>query len=328
MDTTSFFFAIKVLMKQFHLQWDKFGCGKGKIKSGRRGICRSGSVLQVKLTMNHKVPASIKQQNYHFYSKIREMSAELKDRTCHLQSVMRHVLRNTSITEEMIDQGFLSDWEAEQQEVIEKEFEPALRQLENISTKCDSFAQNLMAIKPMQIRFDEEKLNALGLLKMSEHFNPQIDYDKLYRWFIDAMPELVNALYVKPPWSLSRLDRETQLMGHWLSRAHALMTRIDIITLEFPLDMDSKSKQKDVSHGALVNYWYESLMLTPAMKFPVKNDYRIKVWEAIPAMDSPIRKMQPNAVEVLSNSEDTSGEFYSTCHIKSREYSENHLMMK
>lgn len=221
------------------------------------------------------------------------------------------MLSNTSITEEMIDQGFLSDWEAKQCDEIETEIMPEIQRLESFLTKCKSFEQQVMASKPSQLCFDKEKMNTLGLLKLSEHFETHIDYDKMFAWFIGAMPELINALYFKPPTSLSRLEMESQIFDRYLHRAHELSIRIDMIALELPAQGAATFKRSEVAHGAKVNNWYENLMLTPKMKGAEMNDFRVNIWDAIPAMDSPIRKIPVN---VTKSSDDTSGRF--TRHIK------------
>lgn len=221
--------------------------------------------------------------------------------------MLRSVLKNTSITEQMIDQGFLSEWEAKQCEEIETEITPEIQRLENFLTKCNSFEEQVTATKLPQLCFDKEKMNTLGLLKLSEHFNPQIDYDKLFTWFMSAMPELINALYFKPPRSLSRLEMESQILDRYLHRGHELMIRIDMIALELPAQGASTSKQSEVAHGAKVNNWYENLMFTPKMKAAEKKDFRVNIWDAIPqGMDSPVRKMPLN---VTTSSDDTSGKF-------------------
>ncbi|XP_055322290.1 uncharacterized protein LOC129578152 [Sitodiplosis mosellana] len=239
-------------------------------------------------------------------SKFRELCADVKQRTCRLQEVMCRMLINTTITEKMICEGFLADWEANQHEIIDKEIIPKLQQLENWFTKCNSFEQQLMVTKPAQLSFDKDKMSALGLLQVAELFNPQIDYDKLYAWFIGAMPELINALYFKPPWSLSRLKTESQLLDQCLRRANILFTRLDMITLELPLEMNEASDETARS-GTQLSDWH--LMLTPTMKCPVNKDVRLNIWEALPAMDLPVRIMQPTTMihNSTTSSDDTSG---------------------
>lgn len=253
----------------------------------------------------------ILKQIHHFYSKIRDLSTDTKQRTCRLREMMHSVLSNTSITEQMMDQGFLSDWEAKQHEEIDTEIMPEIQRLESFLIKCSSFEQKVTATKPQQLCFDKEKMNTLGLLKLSEHFDPHIDHDKLFTWFIGAMPELINALYFKPPRSLSRLENESQLLDRYLRRAHELSIRIDMIALQLPAQEASTFKKSEVAHGAKVNNWYENLMVTPKMKGAEKKDFRVNIWDAIPAMDSPVRKMPLN---VTTSSDDTSGRF--TRHIK------------
>lgn len=215
------------------------------------------------------------------------------------------MLRDTSITQEMINQGFLSLWEEKQHEIIEEQIMPVIQRLEIFSKKCNSFEQKLTTIKPLQLCFDKEKMNAHGLLEMSEHFKSKINYDKLFKWFSDVMPELINALYTKSPWSLSQLKKESQLMDQWLRRAHTLLIKIDMITLEFPLEISRTSKQAKVSQRSKVNSWCESLILTPKMRCPEqKQNVRINIWNAIPPIDSPMRKIPQNKSII---NEETSG---------------------
>lgn len=210
----------------------------------------------------------------------------------------------------MIKEGFLSDWEAQQQEEIDNEIIPALQQLESFAAKCDAIEQQLAATKPQQLCFDKERMNELGLLRTSEHFHPQIDYDQMFAWFIGAMPELLNALYFKPPWSLMELKRESQLLDQLLSRTHTLMDQIDMITVEIPLDFGTQSTE--VALSTKVKSWHESLMVTPTMKCPVKKDFYIKIWDVMPNLDSPVRIMPPN---ITCSTNDTSGKL-TFCAVK------------
>lgn len=232
----------------------------------------------------------------------------MKERTHRLKDFMRSLLENTSITEKMIDDGFLAAWEQKQKDDIEKKIMPEIERLENFYTQCNAFEQKLMAIKPMQISFDKNKMNEFGLLQMSENFNAKLDYDKLFEWFKSAMPELMNALYVKPPWSVQRLKRESQLLDKLIARADTLATRLEEITLGNSFRIHSTSRSVKITNSLPLHHWYENLMLTPTVKCPVHNDFRISIWEAAPAMDSPIRKVQQ---KITTTSDDTSGEFYS-----------------
>lgn len=225
----------------------------------------------------------------------------------------------------MIATGFLSDWEKTQQETIDNEIIPQLQQLENWYKKCNSIEQQLIATNSEQINFDKDKMNALGLLQMSKNFKPQIDYDKLYTWFINAMPELINECSFNPPWSLSRLKYESQILDKYLRRANTLYTRLDMIILELPIAMDlafDGSRKPDLK----LNIWRENLILTPTMNSPVKKDSRTRIWDAFSVMDLPAPMQTSAAVthNSTSSSDNSSGEFSS----HANETNENHLRVK
>lgn len=262
------------------------------------------------MTNNHEF--NEQQNNIKFHSELRALIVDIKERTSRLQEVMGRVLKNTSITEEMIATGFLSDWEKTQQENIDNEIIPQLQQLENWYKKCKSIEQHLSAINSVRINFDKDKMSALGLLQMSNHFDPQIDYDKLYAWFFNAMPAIVNAVHFKPPWSLSRLQNESQILDKYLSRTNALYTRLDVITFELPIPMDLTSDGARKSDLQL-NVWRENLILTPTMSSPVEKDSQMSIWDAFPTMDLPAPKQTSAAVthHSTTSSDNSSGEFTS-----------------
>lgn len=229
----------------------------------------------------------------------------LTQRTCRLKEVLRDVLHNTSITEKILDQGFLTVWETNQRKTIDEIITPSLRCLEYFVSKCESFEEKLITVKPQQLRFDKDKLHSFELLQMSEHFNPKIDYDKLLARFECTIPHVIDTINFKPPWSVSQLKAESEMLDQILQRIHSLSMKADAITFYLPLEFNSKAGINGTGFVSnSINYWYEKLMLTPKMRCPLKKNVRIAIWEAIPAVFSPAGKIQYNSMPF---SDDTSG---------------------
>lgn len=221
-----------------------------------------------------------------FYSKVQSMADPLKEKTQRLNDLLCQILSHTSITQDMIDAAFLSAWEKKQYEIVNEKILPLLDSLEAITSKYDSFQQYLVMTKPRQLHFDKEKLNAYGLLKKSPHFDPQIDYDKLLKWLENAMPDLINAIYFKPPWSVSKLMHESDLLSRIILRADDLLERIDAVLKNS--DDWRIIRQGQQTKSTMLSYLNEKLILTPAIDCVPKKTRRIAIWEAIPAVDSPI----------------------------------------
>lgn len=230
------------------------------------------------------------------HSKVQSMADPLREKTLRLNELLCRILSCTSFTPDMIDSAFLSAWEHKQHGLINEHILPMLNSLEIISSKCDSFQQCLMMTKPRQFQFDIEKINALGLLKKSQHFDPQIDYDKLLEWFENAMPDLINAIYFEPPWSVSKLMQESQRLSRIIVRAEDLLERIDILMKDSEnWHIPGKIEQ---SKSTLLSYLNEKLILTPVIDCVAKKTRRIVIWEAVPAVDSPTI-IQRNALKVM-----------------------------
>lgn len=213
------------------------------------------------------------------------MANPLKEKAQRLNELLEQILSSTSFTPDMITPAFLSSWEQKQHEIIDEKILPMLDTLEKTTSKCNSFEQCLLETKPRQLQFDVEKLSALGLLKKSQHFDPQIDYDKLLEWFTNTMPELVNAIYYEPPWSVSKLVQESQILSRIIVRADNLLDRIDVLTNDIEdWNIPRKAAQAKCT---MLSYLNEKLILTPEIDYKAKKNRRIVIWEAVPAVDSP-----------------------------------------
>lgn len=213
------------------------------------------------------------------------MANPLKEKTQRLNDLLGHVLSSTAFTPDMIHSAFLSSWEQKQHEIIDEKILPMLHTLESITSKCVSFDQCLTMTKPRQLELDVAKMNALGLLKKSQHFDPQIDYDKLLEWFMNAMPDLINAIHCEPPWSISKLMQESQILSQMIVRADDLLDRIDILMADAE---NWHIPCKDVqTKSTMLSYLNEKLILTPVIDYKAKKNHRIVIWEAVPAVDSP-----------------------------------------
>lgn len=186
----------------------------------------------------------------------------------------------------MIDSAFLIGWEKRQEAEIDAKIIPKLVALERIASTCEAFERCLTVNQSQQLHFDKEKLNTMGLLKNSLHLDPQIDYDKLLGWFQNAMPDVINAIHFKPPWSMENLLRESEIVNRMIVRADELLERIDMLNENWHSDSPSKGEQ--LNGGTLVSYLSEKLILTPPIDFVTKKPRRIVIWEAIPAIDSPV----------------------------------------
>lgn len=232
------------------------------------------------------------------------MADPIKERTTKLNELFQQILSRTSFTSDMINSTFLASWENKQHEIINEKILPMLNSLEQISSRCHSFEQCLMMTKPRQLQFDMEKVKALGLLKKSQHFDPQIDYDKLLEWFERAMPDLINAIYFKPPWSISRLMQESQIISQIIVRADNLLERIDILTND--AECFYSPREESQSKSTLLSYLNEKLILTPTIDCVAKKTRRIVIWEAVPAVDSPAI-VQRNAAKDIKDVKDLEG---------------------
>lgn len=220
------------------------------------------------------------------------MAEPLKEKTQRLNELLCEILSHTRFTPDMINSAFLFAWEKKQHEIIDDKIIPMLDALDAIKSKCELFEQCLTTIKSRQLQFDKDKMNAMGLLKKSQHFDPQIDYDKLFEWFENAMPDLINAIYFKPPWSMEKLMRESQIVCRIIVRADNILDRIDMLNENW----HNNSSNGEQSKGTMVSYLNEKLILTPPISFVTKKTRRIVIWEAIPAADSPVI-VQRNAVK-------------------------------
>lgn len=220
------------------------------------------------------------------------MANPLKDKTQRLNELLGGILSSTSFTTEMITPAFLSAWEQKQQEIFDEKIQPMLDSIEQTTAKCEAFEEYLMTAKPRQLQFDVEKMSALGLLIKSQHFDAQIDYDKLLEWFKNAMPELVNAIYYEPPWSVSQLMLESQTLGRIIVRADDLLDRIDVLLKDIEnWRIPCRGAQPKCT---MLSYLNEKLILTPEIDYKAKKNRRIVIWEAVPAVDSPLSIVQRN----------------------------------
>lgn len=224
------------------------------------------------------------------------MADPLKQKTQRLNELLCQILSSTSFTPDMIDSAFLSSWENKQHEIINEKVLPVLNSLDIITTKCDSFEKCLVMTKPRQLQFDVKKMSAFGLLKKSQHFDPQIDYDKLLEWFENAMPDLTNAIHFEPPWSVSKLMQESQILSRIVVRADNLLDRIDnLMKNSENWHIPDKIHQ---SKCTMLSYLNEKLILTPPIDCVTKKTRRIVIWEAVPAVDSPAI-VQRNAIKMI-----------------------------
>ncbi|XP_031618277.1 augmin complex subunit dgt6-like isoform X2 [Contarinia nasturtii] len=257
----------------------------------------------LKITAAERAYAEMEQM----FRQVRELSIPIKEKTVHLLEVFRHAVSNTSIRETVFDEGFLNAWDSNHSKTIDEKILPIIQQLENFKYKCSIFEQNITAAQPKQIHFDKDKMNALGLLKNTEHFNAQLDYDKLIQWLICNMPILIDTMHFKAPWPLDQLEIESHLLEQHVRRANSLLLRIDAFAMDTSLEFNTMNDKMT----SATYYWREKLaeklVLTPTIKLPAKKDFRIAIWDAIYVDSttnglgfSPTRKLQPLI-------EDTSG---------------------
>lgn len=210
-------------------------------------------------------------------------------------------MQNVSIPENIVDTSFLSDWEANQQTTINEKILPLLNELDEFSSKCDSFAQNIQNSKPQQINFDKDKMKSLGLLKISPNFTHQLDYNGIFKWFKKTMPELINAAYFKPPWSLAQIHNESQILDQYLTRANGLIARIDFLANINELMANITMTKSDNTQNNVMVYLGEKLMLTPTIKCCINKD-RVAIWELMPTVDSPSRLVKCNFKQSFNDS--------------------------
>lgn len=225
------------------------------------------------------------------------MSKPLKESTERLNELRRRVLSNSNIPENLVDGEFLRTWELNQLTKINEKITRPLDKLENFGSKCESFLQLIGQTK--QVDFDKERLSAHGVLNESQtHFDPKIDYEKLLQWFKNVMPDLITALYYKPPWSLSNLQRESQIIDQISSRADELLNRIDILKMD---SCEPDGKRENMNKSLSTNVLNEKLITTPIINAAAKKYHRIAIWEAVP---TPTKLNQYNPMKSIY---DTSG---------------------
>lgn len=224
------------------------------------------------------------------------MATPLKEKAERLNEFLDRILSGTSFTRDMITPSFLSSWEQKLHEIIDEKVMPMFECIEKTTSECESFEQCLMTTKPRQLQFDVEKMGALGLLIKSQHFDAQIDYDKLLEWFENAMPELINATYCEPPWSISKLLEESQALNRLIVRADELLERIDILSKDIEF-WHIPGKGATQAKCTMLSYLNEKLILTPEIGSKTKKNRRIVIWEAVPAVDSPAIAQRKRMVE-------------------------------
>lgn len=213
----------------------------------------------------------------------------IKEKTKRLKEILAHIMCKTSIPEDLINQNFLSSWECNQLRQI-NEITRSFTELEKFVSKCDLLEEKLEStIKTQPLNFDKEKMLNLSLLE--QHFDSQISYDKLFAWVKSVMPEIINVMYFKPPWSLNQLKRESQLLDKYLFRTRSLLSKIDALQTD-----ESSLKRCAPSETAVASIYYldDKLILTPIIKCQSKKDYRIAIWDAMPAVDSPVKMTSSN----------------------------------
>lgn len=234
------------------------------------------------------------------HRKIRDLFVPIKLKTAHLVKVFHRSILNTPITEQVINNGFLYAWDANQCKTIDERILTSIEELENFKSKCAVFEHVITAAQPKQIHFDREKMNAMGLLKNVDHFNPQLDYDKLIEWIMHQMPMLIDAIHFKAPWPVDKLQIESHLLEQHIRRANSLLLRIDALKTD-SLELNS-TKDGDKIGAAI--YWreklFEKLVLTPTIKLPSKTN-RIAIWDTI-CVDSIVKGLASRSI-----TEDTSG---------------------
>lgn len=209
----------------------------------------------------------------------------IKEKTKRLKAILSHILSKTSISPNMMNSDFLSAWESNQLCRI-NEITRSFTELEKFVANCESFEEKLSMIKCQPLNFDKEKMQNLNLLEATQHFDAQINYEKLFVWIKNIMPELINVIYFKPPWSLKQLKRESQLLDKYLLRAHNLLSQIDALGMNQLLE---KERTAGEMNAVSIYYLNDKLILTPIIKCQSKKDYRIAIWDAMPAVDSPVK---------------------------------------
>lgn len=224
------------------------------------------------------------------------MAEPLKESTQRLNELLCGILSRTRITPDMVDSAFLLSWEKKQHKIIDENVLPMLNGLEKISAKL---FEQCSVTKSRPLQFDKEKMIEMGLMKKSQYFDPQIEYDKLLEWFVQAMPDLINAIYFKPPCSIEKLKREEQIVSRIIVRADDLLDRIDFVMTDSERlhNQSGKTEQSSPIKSVMLSYLNEKLILTPPIDMVTKKPRRITIWEAMPAIDSPSIG-QRNAVKV------------------------------
>lgn len=232
------------------------------------------------------------------------------EKTNHLQEMLRDISANTAVPPILFEQSSLLAWQEDQHKEVDKIWQ-SVQVLEEFSSTCDSIEKKLMDAKPQHMCFDKDKMNAAGLLRMSEHFNPQIDYEKLMTFFMNIMPDLLNSLHFKPPWSIMQLKLESQVLEKYLKRAHSMLLRLDAIIMDLPV-IANRTNTSTQAVGNMVRYWHEMVMLTPIINRPTKTVNRHKaIWDSM-VVDSPVRtKPSVDSPARMAISDDTSGELFN-----------------
>lgn len=257
--------------------------------------------------VNHPINIQIQliesQKIFKSYRKIQSLGEPLKEKTRRLKEFRAQLLKHSPIPEHHINDKFTSIWESNQFKTINDKIMPTLTVLDDFILKCDSFGE-LLTSKPQPIRFDKDKMNAFGLLRISQHFDPQIDFEKLIQWFKNAMPDLINATYFTPPWSLLKLQQESQIIDQWISRTDDLLARIDFLRPKLKYE---SSVIDTTTTSVAANYLSEKLIITPTVDCEPKRKCRITIWEAAPVIELPANMIQRSLIKI---NEDTIGKIY------------------
>lgn len=263
-----------------------------QLEQFRRLVERSTKRIQFNyLFIKWRDAISHSDSNVFFYSKVRSMSNPLKEKTQRLEGLLKRILCKTAIPRHLIDSFFLLTWKSNQLRIIDDKILNPMNELERFVSKCVSLQQLLTIAKPQHLNFDKERMDALGLLNNSQHFNPQIDYDKLFEWFKNAMPDLITALCYKPSWSLSKLEQESFVLDELSFRTDDLLDRIDTLAIDSYCE-PSTIEKSDQTRAISINYLNEKLILTPIIDCEAKKYHRISIWEAVPTINSPARIVQ------------------------------------
>lgn len=197
----------------------------------------------------------------------------IQEKTRHLQNLLDHLLRGTSMKAEIIlENGFLKDWQSSQEYEIQEKFQRPIQCLERMLTKSMAVEEKLSSAENMKLVFDVDRMHALGVINSpvrTSADNP-FNYNKLFELFFEQLSLMYRSVSISPVWSIYSLNAELMTLERISYRAESLLEKLELCE-PFHLNSTMYEDEEENDSDEMMNdqqmnfnsYWEQLHVKTP-----------------------------------------------------------------